>query len=159
MKNIIVACGRKRVIGKNGQLPWNIKEDWEHFLNLTRHGTLVMGRRCFAELGAYSRNRKVIVLSRNPGMKFSGARKASSLLQALDMANDEVVWICGGEKVYEEALLLADRLYLTLIDADFKGDVFFPPWEKIYTEEISRRESKDSGYRLTFLTLGRRTDG
>ena len=50
---------------------------------------------------------------------------------------------------------LADRLYLTLINADFAGDVFFPVWEHLFTNELSRRESESSGYRLTYLTLAK----
>ena len=155
MLNVIVACGRERVIGKNGRLPWKIREDWEYFLEVTKTGTLVMGRRCFAEMRPNTRDRNVIALSRNPNVDFPGARKASSLQEALGIAEkgDGDIWICGGRKLYEEALPLADRLYLTFIDADFEGDVFFPPWEEIFTEEISRRESIDAGYRLTFLTL------
>lgn len=157
MLNVIVACGRGRVIGKNGRLPWKIKEDWEYFLRVTKTGTLVMGRRCFAEMGSYTRERNVIALSRNPDVDFSGVRKACSLREALKIAekDDGDIWICGGRKVYEEALPLADRLYLTFIDANFDGDVFFPPWEDLFTKEISKRESIDSGYRLTFLILAK----
>jgi len=157
MLNVIVACGRGRVIGKNGRLPWKIQEDWEYFLKVTKTGTLVMGRRCFAEMGPNTRDRNIIALSRDPNIDFPGARKASSLQEALGIAEkgDGDIWVCGGRKLYEEALPLADRLYLTFIDADFEGDVFFPPWEEIFTEEISRRESIDAGYRLTFLTLAK----
>jgi dihydrofolate reductase len=73
------------------------------------------------------------------------------------MAEGDVgdVWICGGRIVYEEAMPLADRLYLTLIDSEFEGDVFFPEWEHLFTRELSRRESESSGYHLTYLTLAK----
>ena len=157
MLNIIVACGRSRVIGKAGRLPWNIKEDWEYFLETTKSGTLIMGKHCFAEMGRHTKDRKVIALSRDPQVEFPKARKAGSLPEALTMAKEDEgdVWICGGRIVYEEAMPLADRLYLTLIDADFAGDVFFPVWEHLFTNELSRRESESSGYRLTYLTLAK----
>jgi len=157
MLNIIVACGRSRVIGKAGRLPWNIQEDWEYFLETTKSGTLIMGKHCFAEMGRHTKDRKVIALSRDPKVKFPKTRKAGSLPEALAMAEGDGgdVWICGGRIVYEEAMPLADRLYLTLIDAEFEGDVFFPAWEHMFTRELSRRESESSGYRLTYLTLAK----
>ncbi len=102
-------------------------------------------------------DRKVIALSRDPNEEFPGARKASSLPDALEMAKKEGgdIWICGGHKIYEEALPLADRLYLTFIDADFEGDAFFPPWENLFTREISRHECEGGGYHLTFLILAK----
>ena len=157
MLNIIVACGRSRVIGKAGRLPWDIKEDWDYFLGITKSGTLIMGKHCFSEMGPHTNDRKVIALSRDPKIEFPNTRKASSLPEALTMAQRDGgdVWICGGRIVYEEAIPLADRLYLTLIDAEFDGDVFFPAWEHVFTRELSRRESENSGYRLTYLTLGK----
>ena len=157
MINLIVACARNRVIGKDGRLPWRISEDWEYFLEKTRQGTLVMGRRCYDEMGKHLLDRKVVALSRNPTQSFEHARKASSLPEALEMAqsNDGDVWICGGQAIYEEAMPLADRLYLTLIDAEYEGDVFFPPWEDQFTNELARREMVLDGLRLVFMVLER----
>ncbi|MBL63285.1 MAG: hypothetical protein CMI30_07725 [Opitutae bacterium] len=157
MINLIVACARNRVIGKDGRLPWRISEDWEYFLEKTRQGTLVMGRRCYDEMGKHLLDRKVVALSRNPTQSFEHARKASSLPEALEMAqsNDGDVWICGGQAIYEEAMPLADRLYLTLIDAEYEGDVFFPPWEDQFTNELARREMVLAGLRLVFVVLER----
>jgi len=157
MINLIVACARNRVIGKDGRLPWRIREDWEYFLEKTKQGTLVMGRRCYNEMGKHLLDREVIALSRNPTQSFEHARKASSLPEALGLtqADDGDVWICGGQAIYEEAMPLADRLYLTLIDADFEGDVFFPAWEDQFTNELARREMVLDGLRLVFVVLER----
>ena len=157
MINLIVACGRDRVIGKAGRLPWRIREDWEYFLNKTRQGTLIMGRRCYNEMGKHLIDRKVIALSRNPEQSFEHARKADSLPAALESARSDEgeIWICGGQAIYEEALPLADRLYLTLIDAKYEGDVFFPAWEQRFPCELSRREITVGGTVLAFLVLGR----
>ncbi len=155
MINLIVACSRNRVIGKDGKLPWRIREDWEYFLEQTRQGTLIMGRRCYNEMGPHLLDREVIALSRNPEQSFEHARKAGSLPEALKLAqaNDGEVWICGGQAIYEEAMPLADRLYLTLIDAEYEGDVFFPAWENQFPNEISRREITVEGVSVTFLVL------
>ena len=157
MLNVIVACASNRVMGRNGRLPWNLREDWEYFLEKTKTGVLVMGRRCFEEFGEHARSRRVIVLSRNPTLAFPGARKAASLSEALAMTapEREEVWICGGRTPYEEALPLADRLYLTQIHAEFDGDVQFPDWGPHFPQELSRRDSESDGIRLSFLVLGK----
>jgi dihydrofolate reductase len=67
------------------------------------------------------------------------------------------IYICGGERIYREAIEHpdADLLYLTLIHAQVPGDTFFPSWRERFPREIARRESGDPNYRYTFLTLGR----
>ena len=65
------------------------------------------------------------------------------------------VWICGGQAIYEEAMPLTDRLYLTLIDADFEGDVFFPPWEDQFPNELSCHEIVVNGIPVAFHLLSR----
>ncbi len=157
MLNIIVACASNRVIGRNGRLPWSLKEDWAYFLEKTKTGVLVMGRRCFEEFGEHAKGRTIIVLSRNPVLSFSDARKAASLSEALSLTEPsrEEVWICGGRQPYESALPLADRLYLTQIHAAFDGDVRFPDWRPHFPRELSRRESESDGVGLSFLVLGK----
>ncbi|MFP6854371.1 MAG: dihydrofolate reductase [Opitutales bacterium] len=155
MINIIVACARNRVIGKNGRLPWSIREDWEYFLEKTSCGTLIMGSRCYREMGKHLLDREVIALSRDPHRVFPHARKASSLPEALEMgrAKGDEIWICGGQAIYEEALPFAEMLYLTLIDQDFDGDVFFPPWEQHFPVELACRETIVDGVPVVFQVL------
>ena len=63
MIRMIVACDRNRLIGSKGRLPWQIEEDWEHFLQTTHGGTLIMGRRCYEDFTEYAKLRTVVVLS------------------------------------------------------------------------------------------------
>ena len=67
------------------------------------------------------------------------------------------IYICGGQRVYEEAIVLpqARRLYVTLVHARVPGDRFFPDWTTRFTREVARRESADANWRYTFLTLER----
>lgn len=156
--SIIVACSRNRVIGRNGRLPWDIPEDWEYFLEQTREGTLILGRNCYEEMIERTlEGRETVVLSRNPAFQPSLGHLARSMSQALDIANDigREIWICGGESIYREALGLADRLLLTLVDVEIQGDTFFPPWERYFRNEIARREGRDANYRYTFLVFER----
>ena len=157
MINVIAACGHNRVIGNDGKLPWSIKEDWEYFLETTKDGILIMGRRCYEEFESFADGREVIALSRDPNKSFERARKAESLNDAIDdcRRKSKTAWICGGREIYEEALPIADKLYLTLIDAPFSGDVFFPPWDNLFKRELSRTRIRTKEYELTFLVLGK----
>lgn len=145
------------MIGNKGKLPWSIKEDWEYFLETTKDGILIMGRRCYDEFEGFASDREVIALSRNPRQTFAHARKSDSLIDAIETCRKagKTAWVCGGREIYEEAIPLADRLYLTLIDASFEGNVFFPPWEEIFCQELSGKKVRTEEYGLTFLVLGK----
>ena len=155
MINVIAACAHKRVIGNQGKLPWSIREDWEYFLETTRDGILIMGRRCYEEFESFASEREVIALSRNPDRSFELAQKSQSLSSAIETCKKKAktAWVCGGYEIYKEALPLADKLYLTLINAPFPGDVFFPPWENLFTRELSKRQLNTKEHELTFLIL------
>ena len=157
MIRMIAACAHNRVMGAGGTLPWKIKADWDYFLDTTKDGVLIMGRRCYEDFTEYARTRQVVALSRDPEIVFPHACKASNLPDGIKLAQSmgKDVWICGGEKVYRDAMTLAEELYITLIDAHFEGDVHFPPWEQYFNREISRKEIFSEGQRLTFLVLGK----
>ncbi len=155
MINIIVACDRNNLIGKNGTLPWEIKKDWEYFLKQTEGGALIMGRHCYEDFEKHAINRTVIALSRNPTQKFPFAYKAASLDEALQKAKalKKTAWICGGHSIYQEAFSIADRLYLTEIDNEYEGNVFLPDWEPFFKNEISKKKVHDNVQTLTFRVL------
>jgi dihydrofolate reductase len=153
-----VACDRNNLIGEKGKLPWNIREDWDYFLKTTQNGILIMGRHCYDEFEEHAKNRKVIALSRNPDHHFPHAHKASSLTESLQMAknfSEKTVWICGGRNIYQEALPLADRLYLTEIDAEYSGDIYLPSWDAYFTKEISCQTLQTNSAELTFRILSK----
>jgi dihydrofolate reductase len=157
MINVIVACDRNNLIGKKGKLPWEIREDWDYFLETTRDGVLIMGRLCYYEFEKHAKECSVIALSRDPDITFPYARKANSLAKSLSIAKklNKTAWICGGQAIYEEALPLADYLYLTEINAEFTGDVYLPPWEKYFIREISRKTVFAESFELTFRILSK----
>jgi dihydrofolate reductase len=157
MIRMIAACARNRVMGKDGTLPWNIRADWNYFLEKTQSGVLLMGRRCYEDFTGYAESRAVVVLSRNSTDPFPHAHRAGSLEEGIETASKlgDDVWICGGASIYEEAMPLAKELFLTQIDADFEGDVKFPSWHQHFAREISRKEITSDGYRLTFSVLAK----
>lgn len=129
--NIIAAVARNRAIGYNGDMVYFIKEDLRRFRQLTTGHTVIMGRRTFHSLpkGALP-NRRNIVLSRTE-TNFPGCNVYTSLSEALKyIADNEEAFIIGGASLYKEGLAVANRLYLTEIDAvPPHADVFFPEYD------------------------------
>jgi dihydrofolate reductase len=156
--HLIVACSENRVIGRNGGLPWSIPEDTRFFQVKTRGQTVIMGARCFAEWPSCVNSRDVVVLSHEPQSLPPQVNGATSLAEAIALAQSlrGDIYLCGGQRVYEEGLELGDFLHLTLVHAHIEGgDTFFPDWRSHFPGELSRRESHDTNWRYTFLCLGR----
>jgi dihydrofolate reductase len=156
--HLIVACSENRVIGRGGRLPWSIPEDTAFFQKQTRGHTVIMGSRCFAEWKSAAQGRDVVVITHDPSALPPGTCTVSSLPEAIARAQTlrGEIYLCGGQRVYEEGLPLGDRLHLTLVHASIPdGDTFFPDWRQHFTREIARRESHDANWRYTFLTLER----
>ncbi len=156
--SLIVAMARGRVIGHRGKMPWHLSEDLKRFRRLTWGKPILMGRRTFEAIGRPLPGRYNIVLSRSPGFRPAGCRVVRSLEAALKMAWGRELMVIGGSHVYASLLPQAERLYLTLIDADFPGDTFFPPWTPEAWQEIEREEraaGADFPHPYRFLTLQR----
>ena len=154
MINIICALAANRAIGYNNKLLYHLSADLRRFKALTTGHTVIMGRRNFESLpkGALP-NRRNIVLSRQTDLAFAGAEVFSSLEEALAACPpDETVFIIGGESVYAEALPLADRLYLTHIQAcPAAADAFFPDldekaWKLVHSESYGADEKNAVSY-------------
>lgn len=125
--SIIAAISRNRVIGRGGAIPWSIPADMKRFRELTLGHTVIMGRKTFESIGAPLAGRKNIVVTSQPDYPSQGATTAASLDDALRIAEaDGEVFICGGSNIYAEALPLAARIYLTLLDLEIEGDTLFP---------------------------------
>ena len=127
---IIAAHDRNRVIGRDGRMAWHIPGEQRRFRELTTGAAVVMGRRTWQEIGRPLPNRLNIVLSGDPAFSAPGCRVARSLEEAIALADGLDVYISGGAAVYAQALPLAERLYLTEIDASYPGDAYFPDFDK-----------------------------
>lgn len=123
--NIIAARDGNYLIGLNGKLPWNIPADLKRFKELTTGHAVIMGRKTFESLGSKplpDRNNFVVGSKLASGMFVHEPRlfPASSLKYALSRAeafkHDEI-FIIGGARLYAEAMPIADRIYMTRVDA------------------------------------------
>jgi dihydrofolate reductase len=151
---------RNRVIGVENRLPWRLPADLGRFKRLTMGHVIIMGRKTHESIGRPLPGRRTIVLSRDPGYRAEGVAVAGSLEAALERCEHEnEVFVVGGEAVYREALPLADRLYVTWIDADVEGDVLFPPFDihswRLCSEESPPRDD-DTALPFSFRVYERR---
>lgn len=162
MISIISALAKNRAIGKKNDLPWHLPADLKHFKETTTGKTIVMGLNTFKSIGSRPLpNRKNIVLSSDSESKVpEGVVLVNSLESVLEMTKDEKeVMICGGAIVYQQFLPLADRLYLTYIDHDFEGDIFFPEFDMQSWQEVSREDHQPDEknlYPYSFVILERK---
>ena len=155
MLAIIAAYDRNRAIGLNGRMAWHIPGEQRQFRALTTGAAVVMGRRTWEEIGRPLPNRRNIVLSSNPDFSAPGCLTARSLEEAVALAGELDVYVSGGAAVYARALPLAERLYLTEIDAVYPADTFFPAFdESLYTRHLDERVSGPVPYsRYTYIRI------
>ncbi|MCG4452523.1 dihydrofolate reductase [Pseudomonas sp. MMS21-TM103] len=133
---LIAALAQNRVIGRANQLPWHLPADLKHFKALTLGKPIIMGRKTWDSLGRPLPGRLNLVVSRQPGLQFDGAEVFASLEAAIVRAEqwareqgvDELMLI-GGAQLYQQALPLAARLYLTRVDISPEGDAWFPEFD------------------------------
>ena len=173
---LIVACAKNRIIGRAGRLPFDIPEDKQWFHDQTAHQTVVLGRICYETWPrVLADGRQPVVITAQPerARKIAAAKLAAgprtdsssgaTLLTAPDVPSalalaqtlPGAIMVCGGQRIYEETLPLADRLLLTLVHAEVEGDTWFPEWRHLPWRESWRREGADANYRYTFSILER----
>ncbi|MGJ7494167.1 dihydrofolate reductase [Variovorax sp. RT4R15] len=155
--NLIYARAANGVIGINGTLPWHLPEDMAHFKRTTMGCPVIMGRKCWDSVPPKFRplpGRTNIVITRQPGWNEAGARRASSLTEAISLCDDAAeVWVIGGAQIYAEAAPLAQRALVTEIDRDFDGDAYAPTLGSEWQETVRASHVSSNGLRFSFVTL------
>lgn len=155
--SIIVAMDKKGIIGLEGGLPWHLSADLKHFKTITMGKPLIMGRKTHKSIGRPLPGRKNIVLTHSKEFKAEGCTVVHSLEDAFQAAGDvDEVMIMGGSGIYDQSLARAGRLYLTEVDADVRGDVYFPEfdkgeWIEVEREEHSADEKNDFDYSFVVM--------
>lgn len=156
MISLIVARTRNKVIGQQNRMPWHLPKDLAWFREKTLGKPVIMGRKTYLSIGRLLPKRPNIILSRN-GFSVSGAYSAADLPQAIELAkslavSDEIMIIGGGE-LFKQALPIADRIYLTEIQADIDGDTFFDfdqhNWQ--LRDEMFSDIDEQNAYRCRFM--------
>jgi dihydrofolate reductase len=162
MISIISALAKNRVIGKRNALPWYLPADLKHFKENTVNKVIVMGLNTFKSVGGRPLpNRKNIVLTDDQNYQApEGVTVAHSIDEVLEITkNDPELMVSGGAMVYKQFLPLADKLYLTFINHDFEGDIFFPEFNMDEWQEVSRENhdpDEKNKYSYSFVILERK---
>ncbi len=156
--SLIAAVAHDGAIGRDNELLWNDPRDQKHFRATTLGCPVIMGRRTWDSLPERFRplpGRRNIVITRNADWQAPGAEVAHSLAQGLALVADAPkAFVMGGGQLYAEALLHADELVLTEVDASFEGaDTFFPAWDRADFDTTHRvehpaREGGDVGFAI-----------
>ena len=154
MVSIIVAVAENGVIGDKNALLWHISEDLKYFKSVTSGHPVVMGRKTYESLGRPLPNRTNVVVTRQE-MEIPGCRVAHSLEEAVALfPAEEEVFVIGGAQIYAQALPLADRFYLTRVEADYEGDTLFPAWNPAdWTPVREERRERGEKFEHPFVFL------
>jgi dihydrofolate reductase len=156
--SLIVAVAENGVIGCDGVLPWRLSSDLKTFRRLTMDKPIIMGRRTFQSIGKALDGRDNIVVTRDPEFAAEGISTCETVTDALTLARvlattrgaDEIM-VIGGVGVFDAALPVADRIYLTRVHADVEGDRHFPALDDAIWQEVAR-EALPQGPRDEFAS-------
>lgn len=152
---LIVAYSENYVIGNQGRIPWKIKGEQKRFKELTTGNVVIMGKRSYEEIGKPLPNRITIVISSTKKQEHDNCFICTSLQEALKLAGDRDVFIAGGAGLYQEAIDIVDKMYITLIEKEIEGDTYFPQFdESKFIKEINGRFIEETPY--TYLTYTRK---
>lgn len=161
----VVAISQNRAIGKDNQLPWHISDDLKHFKKLTEGGIVIMGRKTFESMGAKPLpNRTNFVITTNLDYQaaddtvFIFHNLDDALTQGASLAHGKglgTLWVIGGEKVFEQAMLFTDRLEVTQVDTIIDdANAFYPaiPNEFVKISQSDTQIDEKSGLSYQFVT-------
>jgi dihydrofolate reductase len=160
--SFIVAKSSDNVIGINNKLPWHLKDDLQSFKKITMGHHILMGRKTFESIGKALPGRVSLVVSNDPRPVTESVFWFNSIFRAIkhaERAGETELFIIGGEKIFKYALSLVDRIYLTEVEGDIKGDVYFPPlslknWKTVSETNFSKNTENDHNF--IFRVLDRR---
>ena len=156
--SLIAALAMDRVIGMENAMPWTLPEDLAWFKRNTVNKPVIMGRVTYESIGRPLPDRLNIVLSRTPGDddRVVWAKSVEEALAIAQKETDGEIMVMGGGKVYGQLLPLADRLYLTHVDAEVSGDTYFPDyepdeWDSVFMEYHDADEANSHGFCFEIL--------
>ncbi|MBE1528059.1 dihydrofolate reductase [Sphingopyxis sp. OAS728] len=156
---LVLARAANGVIGADGKMPWHLPADLRRFKQITMGRPMIMGRKTFDSLPAILEGRRHIVLTRDPEWQDEGAEPVATIEEALKLANAPHVMVIGGAEIYRLFLPLADRIELTEVALEPKGDavIDYPAaaeWQEIAREDHPADDAGRPSY--SFVTLTRK---
>lgn len=151
---MIAALGKGRVIGKKNDLLWRIPDDLRRVKELTTNHSIIMGDNTYRSIGKPLPNRHTIVMTLDKNLKIDGVTIVHSPEEALEAAKGDEAFIFGGAQIYKLMMPYADKLYLTLIEDEKEGDVFFPDYSAFIKKETVG-EGEWNGIKYSWVNFSR----
>jgi len=156
---LVLARAANGVIGADGKMAWHLPADLRRFKQITMGRPMIMGRKTFDSLPAILEGRRHIVLTRDPEWQDEGAEPVATIEEALKLANAPHVMVIGGAEIYRLFLPLADRIELTEVALEPKGDAIidYPAaadWQEVAREDHPADDAGRPAY--SFVTLTRK---
>ena len=162
MLSTIVAIANNNVIGKDNKLIWHLPEDLKRFKQITTGKNIIMGRKTFESLGRVLPNRKHIILCNDMEMDIDNENvEILDDISKLDkyINSDEENFVIGGATIYKLLMPYVNKLYITKINEDFVGDVYFPEIKEEDWKEISKEKglkNDENPYDYEYITYVRK---
>ncbi len=157
--SLLVAMDEQGGIGLHNRLPWHLSADLKRFKELTMGHTILMGRRTYESIGRSLTGRTMLVLTHDKDFKPENILVVHSLQAALDLVagrGEDEVFVIGGSQVFAQALPLAQRIYLTRVQARVEADVFFPAFDEHLWQQTclsTHPADEKNDYSYTFYVL------
>jgi dihydrofolate reductase len=170
--SLIAAIAENRALGKDNRLLWHIPADLQRFKKITTGHPVIMGRKTYESIGKPLPGRVNIIVTRDNNYQAPGCLVVHSLQEAIKQAanclsnhdiagrsdgegsqpNKPEIFIIGGGQLYQQAISLADKLYLTIVKGDFAADTFFPDYQQ-FKKVVWSQKGQHDHLSFNFLEL------
>ncbi len=152
--SLVVAASDNHMIGKDNQLLWHLPKDMKFFKDTTWAMPVIMGRKTFESLGKrVLPGRLNIILTKQAGLQYDNTEVVGSLKEAIQLAAREQyaeVFVIGGGQIYQEAMPIADTIYMTRVHTQIDGDTLFPVIDEEWVLDYSYPNMADEKHLYAF---------
>jgi len=161
--SLIAAISENRILADSTKehihvgIPWNIPSDERHFQEITRRHPVIMGRKTYTTFNKPIPNCTNIIVTRDPNFQAFGCLVFHSLQEAVEwakMSETEEIFIAGGREIYTQAMAFANKLYLTIVEGNFEGDIYFPEFTN-FGKVIKEEKLQENGFDFKFVEIER----
>lgn len=155
--SIVVAMAKNRVIGRDNGIPWHLPNELQQFKRITMGHHMIMGRRTWESIRRLLPGRTTVIVTRQLDYTVPGAIVVPSLEAAIAACGDDPdIFVIGGAQLYQAALPVTDRIYLTVVDAEVDGDTRMPEfdisrWRETESQSFPADERHAHPYRVSLL--------
>ena len=152
MISLIWAMDKNNLIGKDNDLPWHYSEDLAYFKEKTMGKTVVMGENTFYSIENRIHKplpgRHSVVATLNKDFHYEGVEVTFDFISYLKKheEDEEDIFVIGGKQIYSLALPYAKRLYITHIDKEYSGNVYFPQIDYNKYQIINKKQINELNF-------------